>query len=434
MAVKTDAELLDACFREMQADIAAQRSLYGDRAVIKYPYGDAPRVTAASQPGWQSWAALAAIGVGAFALVTTEFLPVGLLPQIARDMGVTEGRAGLAVTISGLLAALSAPVTMGAAWSFDRRNVLLFLLGMLLISNLVVAVAPSFLVILLGRILLGATIGAFWTVAGPLGPRLRPGRQSGLATAIILSGVSLGTVAGVPAGALVSEFLGWRLAFGASAIVASLVLVGVAFLVPPLAATSKGGLNDLVEALKCRKVQFGLIGTVVSFGGQFAGYTYITPFLLQIVQVDPLNVGAVLFAFGVAGVAGNMLGGWAAGKSVYWALVGTLVLLGASASMLAVVGTYPVAAVPLIVSWGLGFGMQPIVTQSWMFKALPGRPEGVQALFVSSAQASIGSGALIGGLMLDHFGINSAIELAAATAFVTAAMFAARKAGCGSRQ
>ena len=120
-----------------------------------------------------SWAALGAIGVGAFALVTTEFLPIGLLPQIARSMAITEGHAGLAVTMSGLLAALAAPTTIAVAGTFDRRKLLLVLLGMLVLSNAISALAPGFLVLLLGRVLLGATIGAFWTVAGPLGPRLR---------------------------------------------------------------------------------------------------------------------------------------------------------------------------------------------------------------------------------------------------------------------
>jgi predicted MFS family arabinose efflux permease len=396
------------------------RVIDGDAFVDKP--GDAHAAPAAS------WGALAAIGVGAFALVTTEFLPVGLLPQIAHDMSITEGRAGLALTMSGLLAALAAPVTMATAWSFDRRKLLLILLGTLLLSNLIVAVAPSFPVFLLGRVLLGATIGAFWTVAGPLGPRLRPGPKAGLATAIILSGVSLGTVAGVPAGALVSGVLGWRLAFAVSAAVALAVLVAVAVLVPPLAATSGSGLKELGRVLKNRKVQFGLIGTVVSFAGQFAAYTYITPFLFKVVRIDSLTVSAVLFAFGIAGVVGNILGGWLVGKSVHWALVTTLTLLGVSLLTLIVFGTNPVIAIPLVVAWGLGFGMQPIVTQGWMFNAAQGPLEGVQAIFVSAAQLSISSGALLGGLAFDRLGLTAAFGIAAVTAFATAAMFAVPKA------
>src|SRR5262249_43993906 len=177
--------------------------------------------------------------------------------------------------------------------------------------------------------------------------------------------VSLGTVAGVPAGALVSEFWGWRLAFAVSAMMAVAAFVAVAVLVPPLPAKSGGGLDDLKLASRSGVVQFGLAGTVLSF----VGHTYVTPCLLQIVRIDALTVSAVLFGFGLAGVAGNLLGGWAVGKSVYCALVGTLVVFGITVLLLTLTGSYPTVAIPLVVLWGLGFGMQPIVTQSWMFNA-----------------------------------------------------------------
>ncbi|HEV7714654.1 MAG TPA: MFS transporter [Steroidobacteraceae bacterium] len=371
-----------------------------------------------------SWSALVAIGVGAFALVTTEFLPVGLLPQIARDMRITEGHAGLMVTLSGLLAALAAPLTISLAKNFDRRHVLSLLLAMLALSNLTVAVAPGFAVILIGRILLGITVGGFWAVAGSLGPRLRPGPQAGLATSIILSGVSLGTVAGVPAGALIGALLGWRLAFGASAGITLLVLVALMFLLPRLEPTGTSGLKGMAELLKLRKAQIGLVATVLAFVGQFSAYTYIAPFLLQVTLIDPVTLSAILLGFGIAGFAGNLLGGWAVGHGVRRTLIATAVLLGVSVLMLALVGAQPLWAVPLVLVWGVGFGMLPIVMQSWMFSAAPHQLESVQAMFVSVAQASIGSGALIGGLMTDRFGVNSVLWLGAAAAFGTATLVA----------
>jgi predicted MFS family arabinose efflux permease len=380
-----------------------------------------------------TWAALIAIGVGAFALVTTEFLPIGLLPQIARDMGVSEGRAGLVVTISGVLAAIAAPLTIGVARRLDRRHVLLTLLGLLVLSNLIVAMAPGFATILAGRVILGATIGAFWTVAGSLGPRLRPGPQAGLATSIILSGVSLGTVAGVPAGALLGELLGWRYAFGASAALAVTVLVAVALLVPSLAPESTRGLKDIVDVLKIRKLRFGLAATVLAFVGQFAAYTYITPLMLQVMRIGPAAISAVLLGFGAAGFAGNLLGGWAVGKDAHRALMATLFLLGASVLALTMLEAHRALAVPLIMIWGIGFGMLPIVMQSWMFSTAPDRLESVQAIFVSAAQGSIGSGALVGGLTIDHFGINSALWLSVIAAFVTAALISFRGSTGGSR-
>jgi predicted MFS family arabinose efflux permease len=374
-----------------------------------------------------SWAALISIGVGAFALVTTEFLPIGLLPQIARDMGVTEGHAGLAMTISGVLAAIAAPLTIGVARQIDRRKVLLTLIGMLVLSNLVVMAAPNFAVILIGRVVLGATIGSFWTVAGSLGPRLKPGPQAGLATAIILSGVSLGTVAGVPAGALIGQLFSWRFAFAASSGVALMVLIALAALLPSLTPTSTRGLGGLADLLKNDKILFGLSATVIAFAGQFAAYTYIAPLMLRVMRIDAGTVSAVLLGFGATGFLGNLFGGWLAGKGVQRALFATLMVLGFSVMILAMVEAHPVLGILLIMVWGFGFGMLPIAMQSWMFSIAPEQLESVQAMFVSAAQASIGVGALIGGLLVDHLGINSALWLSVVAAIATAAFVSIRR-------
>lgn len=116
------------------------------------------------------WAAVAAVGIGAFALVTSEFLPVGLLPQIAQDLNVTPGQAGLMVTLPGIIAAVMAPFTLGFAGDLNRRHLLCILLFMLVVANITVALATSLPAVLIGRVLLGIAIGGFWTIGGSLGP------------------------------------------------------------------------------------------------------------------------------------------------------------------------------------------------------------------------------------------------------------------------
>ncbi|PTQ13381.1 MFS transporter [Sphingomonas oleivorans] len=369
-----------------------------------------------------SWAAVASVGVGAFALVTTEFLPVGLLPQIARDVGISEGQAGLMVTVPGMLAAIAAPLTIAFAGRFDRRHVLWFLLGLLVLSNILVATATSFAALLLGRVLLGIGVGGFWTIGGSLGPRLRPGPQGARATSLIYSGVSLGTVAGVPAGALVGNLLGWRLAFAGSAAMALLVVVALMLLLPVIRPERSSGLAQVPAVLRLGKVRIGLIGTVLIFIGQFAAYTYITPFLNQVTHIEAAGLSAVLLGYGLAGFLGNLFGGWAVSRDVRLTLVGTAILLGGSVLLLALAGTIPVTAILAVLAWGFGFGMLPIAMQSWMFSAAPDRLESVAALFVSIAQAAIGSGALVGGLAVDRLGVESAFWLGGLAALATAAL------------
>ena len=367
-----------------------------------------------------SWAAVIAIGIGAFTLVTTEFLPVGLLPDIANDLQLTEGVTGLMVTIPGIFAAIAAPATLIAAGRWDRRHVLMALLALLVLSNLVVGFAPNVYFLLLGRMLLGLAVGGFWTVAGALGPRLRPGRDAGRATSIILSGISLGTVAGVPAGTLAGQFAGWRAVFMAAAVVAVLVVLTLAKLVPSLPAKRTSGVSHLYRSLRLPQVKLGLLAVGLAFAGQFAAYTYIAPFFDSTSGIRASTLSAVLLGYGVAGFFGNLLGGWLATQSIKRTFLITTLLLGAGLAVLYSVGAWSAPAIATTLAWGIGFGMLPIASQTLMLSADPERPESVSALLVTSLQAAIGLGALGGGIAVDHFGVAGPILLGAACALLSA--------------
>jgi predicted MFS family arabinose efflux permease len=345
-------------------------------------------------PPAASWTAVASIGIGAFALVTSEFLPVGLLPQIARELAISPGQAGMMVTVPGVLAAVTAPLTLALAGRLDRRHVMLALLALLAMSNLAVAMADSFAAVIAGRIMLGIAIGGFWTVGGSLGPRLRPGAAGATATAIIFSGVSVGTVAGVPIGTLVGDMAGWRLAFGGATAVA-LVVVALLALVLPAIRPEPAAASGVASVFGLRKVQIGLAAIVLLFVGQFGSYTYITPYLLERAGMSSAAISPILFGYGVAGFAGNLLS-----------------------------GTSAPLAVGMVLVWGVAFGMLPIAVQSWLFSAAPDRLESVSAVFVSSAQASIGAGALLGGLIVDHVGLGGAMGLGVAGGLATACLIA----------
>lgn len=372
-----------------------------------------------------SWAAILAVAAGAFALVTTEFLPVGLLPQISRDLAITEGQAGLMVTIPGFLAAFAAPATIGLVGRLDRRWVLLFLLGLLAVSNLIVATADSVVALLCGRVLLGVGVGGFWAIGGSLGPRLRPGAEAPRATALIYSGVSLGMVAGVPAGALIGELVGWRLAFGVSTALALAVVGALAWLLPPIKPSETTGLRQVPEVLRLRQVQVGLGASVLVFIAQFAAYTYIGPILETTSGIGPSGLGLLLLGYGVAGFVGNLAGGWAVIKALKATLVAVGLVLGGAMLLLLWAGTNPWVASALVLLWGLAWGVLPIAMQTWMFSAAPDRLEGVAALFVSVAQAAIGGGALAGGLAVDHLGVQAAMGLGAAGSLATALLIGA---------
>jgi MFS family permease len=161
----------------------------------------------------RAWLAMASVALGSFAMVTSEFLPIGLLGAIARDMGVAEGRAGLMVTVPGFTAAFAAPAATLLAGRLDRRTLLLVLSALILGSNLLVAGAHGFGMLLAGRVLLGLCVGGFWALAAAVGRRLVPEASGDHATAIVLAGISAGTVLGVPLATAIGNSLGWRGAF-----------------------------------------------------------------------------------------------------------------------------------------------------------------------------------------------------------------------------
>lgn len=371
-----------------------------------------------------SWLAVAVVGIGAFALVTTEFLPVGLLPKVARELAISEGQAGLMVTLPGLLAALTAPLTLLWARTFDRRHVLCALLALLAVSNMTVALASNLWTLLLGRALLGIAVGGFWTIGGTLGPRLRPGHAA-KATSLIFSGVSIGTVAGVPAGTLLGEWVGWRMVFAVATLLSVMVTLLLWHTLPRLPAQSGAGIGMLGEVLRMRKTRLGLLAVLLIFAGQFAAYTYLSPYLINEAGMSSVSLSAILLGFGAAGFVGNLAGGWAVTKSPAWALIITALLMGLPMSLLTQVTTFAPAVVALVMVWGVGFGLLPIAMQSWLFAMAADKLEAMGAVFVASAQVSIGVGALAGGLAVDHLGVLSALMLGGILAVLTAVVILA---------
>lgn len=376
------------------------------------------------RPALATWLAVLSVGTGAFALVTTEFLPVGLLPAMARDLGVTEGQAGLTVTMPGILAAIAAPALTVASGRLDRRIVLWALMALLVLSNLLVAVAPSFVPLLTGRLLLGIGVGGFWAIGVAIGPRLVPPAHAIKATSLIFAGVSLGTVAGVPAGALIGELFGWRAAFAAAGGIAIVVLAAQIALLPRLVPDRAIRLRHLPALFAVPKARVGLVATLLIFLGQFAAYTYVTPFLVQVSGMTAGMVTGLLLAYGIAGFLGNSAGAWIANRHVGLAVTLAAGLIAATTLALPVWGAGQLAATIIVGLWGLAFGALPISIQSWMFRAAPDALESGAALFVAIAQVALASGALLGGLAVDHAGVPAAMFIGGGFALATALLIA----------
>ncbi|NRQ33315.1 MFS transporter [Nonomuraea sp. NN258] len=368
-------------------------------------------MTAQSSAVQPRWLAVFSVAVGTFALVTSEMLPVGLLTSIAATLGVSDGTAGLMMSAPGLVAAISAPVLAIATRRFDRRLTLLALMALLAVSNLAGAIAPDYPVMLAARVLGGVSIGGFWAFAAGLGTRLAPERSVGRATSIIMAGVSVASVLGVPAATFISSFAGWRSAFAAMGVLALILLAVLAVTLPPMpGADSHRSGERLSWPLKAV-----VLATVLIVTAHFAAYTYVRPFLEQVAHADPGLVSVALLLYGVAGVTGNFVAGsWAARnpKPVLIVLAGLIALATAA---------LPVLGTPLfvLVVWGLGYGGVGVTLQLWIMRH--GGGELATAVYVSAFNLSIGLGSFVGGRVVDGISTSAVMWTGAILALLTAA-------------
>ncbi|WP_171164757.1 MFS transporter [Streptomyces sp. I05A-00742] len=358
----------------------------------------------------KGWLAVLAVTLGIFSLMTSELLPVGLLTPVASALDVSEGTAGLMVTVPGLVAAVSAPLVTVATGRVDRRLVLGVLIGIVGAANLASAFAPNFTVVLIARFLIGVSVGGFWAIAGGIALRLVPERHVGRATAVIFGGVETASVLGVPTGTFLGDLSGWRTAF---AVVGGLGLAALAcmlFLLPPLPATTSVTLAELPRLLRANGgVRIGVVVTFLVITGHFLAYTFVRP-VLQDADVDGGRIGALLLVFGVAGIIGNFVAGALVERHTRRLVIGIGVVLAAAMAALVLTraGGTSGAAAPLVF-WGLGYGAVPVTLQTWILKAAPDATEAASSVYVAMFNLSIALGALFGGFVVDGTAVTGVL-------------------------
>jgi predicted MFS family arabinose efflux permease len=355
----------------------------------------------------RSWLAVVAVAIGAFAFVTTEFLPVGLLPRIAAELGVSPGTAGLMVTVPGVIAAISAPGLMLIAGRMDRRRVFLLLTALLLASNLISAFAPDFLFMLLGRALLGAALGGFWTLATAASGRLVKPKDSARAMATILTGVTCATVIGVPLGTFIASFASWRASFMATGVLVAIALVAQFLFVPSLPSSTALRLRDLIGVLRRPHPRRSMLMVALVFGAHFSSYTYVTPFLLRNANLSMSTITWLLLGFGMIGFFSNFAVSSTVTRNLKTSVGAMVSLLMFALVSLPLLQHSSLGVITFVLAWGASFGALPLCFSIWVQRATPDSPEAGSALFVSIIQVAIALGSLVGGVVVDHIGISA---------------------------
>ncbi len=357
-------------------------------------------------------AALAVLAAAAFIYVTAEIMPVGALPSIARDLNVSEAVVGTLLASYALVAAAATMPLVRWTATWPRRRTLLCTLVCLSVSQLISALAPTFAVLAVGRVLCALTHGLMWSVIAPIGARLVPPSHAGRATMAVYVGTGLALVVGSPLTAAMSELWGWRLAVGAIT-VASVVVLGAARMtlpVMPMTDAADGGRAG--EHHRNRPLVMLSVLTLVGVTAHFISYTFIVVIIRDVVGVHGAHQAWLLAAYGVAGLTGMAVLAKPGDRRPKTAVVGCLAGSSAAFAVLAVLGVigWHTVAVALlgaaaIVLWGATANAMPPMLQAAAMRHSPRDPDGASGLYVAAFQVGIMAGSLSGGLLYQRAGV-----------------------------
>lgn len=360
-----------------------------------------------------AWGAVFSMALCVAVLIASEFMPVSLLTPIAGDLGITEGRAGQAISVSGLFAVVTSLLIAGLVRHIDRKRVLLAFSLLLVGSGLIVAVAPTYTVLMIGRALLGIAIGGFWSMSTAIVMRLMPEDAVPKGLAMINAGNAIAATVSAPLGSLLGDHVGWRGAFFLVVPLALLALVWQWIGMPSLPPRGRKKPGNVFRLLKRPQVALGMASIFLLFMGQFALFTYLRPFLETITGVSVSTLSALLLAMGLAGVAGTWAIGHLLGSRLYSLVIAIPLVMALLAAGMIALGASTIAVAALLIGWGFFGTAAPVGWGTWLSRNLQDDAEAGGGLQVAVIQLAITLGAALGGLLFDTLGWWSAFALAA---------------------
>lgn len=342
-----------------------------------------------------------ALAIASFCIGTTEFVIMGLLPEVAADLGVSIPNAGLLVTGYALGVVIGAPIIAIATASLPRKPVLIGLAMLFVIGNLFCAVAPNYWMLMIARVVTAFGHGAFFGIGSVVAANLVPRHKRASAIALMFAGLTLANILGVPAGTALGEAFGWRATFFAVVAIGIAAVIAIAVLVPANKDEQKGGgILSEIKVLGKLQVWLAMLISALASAGLFAVFTYIKPILTDVSGIPTSTVTFVLLLFGAGMTVGNIVGGKLADWKLMPTVIGTLVALMFTHALLAEVSGNTIAAVAVIFLWGvLTFVIVPPL-QMRVVETADEAPNLAATLNQGAFNVGNASGAWIGGAAL----------------------------------
>ena len=368
--------------------------------------------------------ALWALTISAFAVGTTEFVIVGLLPTIAADLGVSTPSAGLLVSLYALGVTIGAPVLTALADRLPRKTLLLLLLSLFTLGNAYAAFAPDYGSLVAARFITGLAHGVFFAIASTIATDLVAPEKESSAIALVFLGLTVALVTGVPLGTFIGQNFGWQSTFLGVVVLGVIGLIASAVLVPAnLTQTASAGLSAQLQVLTSPRLLLVYLITAVGYGGNFIAFTFLAPMLNDVTGLSAGAVSLVMLLYGASVAVGNILGGKLSDRiGAVPAL--TLIFSGLALALVALglALTNPIAAIAVAAFWG-GFAFANVPPlQSYVVQTArevsPSAVDVASGLNIGAFNLGIAGGAWAGGLVVDGIGLAMAPFIAAAVVVV----------------
>ncbi|WP_372339529.1 sugar transporter [Gilliamella apis] len=352
------------------------------------------------------WSSILCLALAAFIFNTTEFVPVGLLPNIAESFSMDVAHAGLLLTIyAWAVSLLSLPLTVLTA-KMERRKLLIFLFCLFIGSHILAGFAWSFYSLMVARIGIACAHAVFWAITTPLAVRLAPNGKKAKAMGFIVVGTSMATVLGIPIGTMIGQLVGWRVTFLCIGFIAFCVMASLLYLLPAVPSMNTISLKAIPKVLK-RPVLLNIyLLTAIIITGHFTAYTYITPFMLNVGGFSEQIVVSLLLAVGFSGMIGSLIFAKYAEPHPTAILVMPVILLIICLLSLYVCSFSLITAILQGMVWGLAITIIGMVMQSKVIDAAPDAADIATSVYSGIYNIGIGGGAFVGSQVLVYLSTN----------------------------
>lgn len=355
--------------------------------------------------------ALFALTISAFAIGTTEFVIVGLIPTIAADLQVSLPSAGLLVSLYALGVAIGAPVLTALTGRMPRKTLLIGLMVLFTLGNLLAWKAPGYMSLMTARVLTGLAHGVFFSIGSTLATSLVPKEKAAIAIAIMFTGLTVALVTGVPLGTFIGQHFGWHETFLAVSLLGIIALIGSLIFVPNgLKHTPPASIARQLTILKQPRLLMVYAKTALGYGGNFVVFTFLAPILQQVSGFSASAVTWVMLIYGVSVAAGNLWGGRLADRmGPIKALQIIFLLLAAVLAVFSFTAHSPVLALITVLFWGaVAFGNVPglqvyVVQQAERYA--PHAVDVASGLNIAAFNLGIAGGAWVGGMIVENYGL-----------------------------